>query len=65
MVVLPSSDPVEEIGSRYRTNVYDCNRLSLLIIRQKMAQSCGMMFIDLQNTWNTFPVSEQKIILSN
>jgi hypothetical protein len=41
------------------------------ILRQKMAQSFGMMFIDLldgccygdQNICNTFPVSEQKITL--
>jgi hypothetical protein len=38
-----------------------------------MAQSCGMMFNDLlddscygdKNAWNTFPVSGQKITLSN
>jgi hypothetical protein len=38
-----------------------------------MAQSCGMMFIDLlddscygdRNAWNTFPVSGQKITLNN
>ncbi len=34
-------------GPRYPTNVYDGNRLSLSILRQMMAQSCGMMFIDL------------------
>jgi hypothetical protein len=70
---LPSSNPVGEIGSGYPTNVFDCDRLSLPILRQKMTQSCGMMFIDLpdgcrygdQNTWNTFPVSEQKMTLSN
>ncbi len=73
MIVSPSSNPVGEIGSGYPTNVFDCNRLSLPILRQKIAQSWGMMFIDLpdgcccwdQNIWNTFQVSEQKITLSN
>jgi hypothetical protein len=45
--VLPSAYLIREIGSRYPTNVYDGNRLSLPILRQKMAQSQGMMFIDL------------------
>jgi hypothetical protein len=71
----PLLTPVGETGSGYPTNVYDCNKLSLPILRQKMAQSCGRMFIDLpdgccyrdQNTSisSIFPVSEQKIILSN
>jgi hypothetical protein len=71
--VLPSSNPVGAIGSGYPTDVYDCKRLSLPVPRQKMAQFCSMMFIELpdgccyedRNTWNTFPVSEQKIRLSN
>jgi hypothetical protein len=71
--VSPSSNPVGEIGAGYPTNVYDCNRLSVPILRQKMAQSYGMMFIDLpdcccygdENTQNTFPVSAQKITQSN
>jgi hypothetical protein len=45
--VSPSSDLIREIASGYPTNVYDCNRLLLLTLRQKMAQTCGMMFIDL------------------
>ncbi len=72
-IVLPSSNPVGEIGSGYPTNIYDGNSLSLPILRQKMAKSCGMMFIDLpdggcyrdQNTWNKFLASEQKIILND
>jgi hypothetical protein len=71
--VSPCGNPVGEIGSRYSTYVYDCNRFSLPKLRQKMVQSCGMMFINLpdgccygdRNTWNTFPVSKQKIILNN
>jgi hypothetical protein len=71
--VSSSSSPVGQIVSGYPNNVYNCNRLSLPKLRQKMAQSCGMMFIDLWDgcfyggwyTWNTFPVSEQKITLSN
>jgi hypothetical protein len=43
----PLLSPVGEIGSGYPTNVYDCNKLLLPILRQKMAQYCGMMFIDL------------------
>ncbi len=47
--------------------------LSLPILRQKMAQSFGMMFIGLpdgccyrdRNTSNTYPVSDQKITLNN
>jgi hypothetical protein len=69
--VSPSSNPVGKIGSGYPAHGYDCNRLLLPILRQKMAQSCGIMFVDLpdgccyddRNTWNTFPVSEQKITL--
>ncbi len=68
-------NPIREIGSVYPTNVYDGNRLSLPIPRQNMAQyglwclvTCQMVdvcdFGD-QNTWNTIPVSEQKIILNN
>jgi hypothetical protein len=67
--VLPSSNPVGKIGSRYSTNIL----LLAFYTKTKdgMAQSCGMMFIDLldgccygdQNTCNTFPVSEQKITL--
>jgi hypothetical protein len=45
--VLPSANPIGEISSEYPTNVYDGNRLSFPILRQEMAQSCGMMFIDL------------------
>jgi hypothetical protein len=67
--VSPSSNPVGEIGSGYLTNVYNCNRLSLLILRQDGA----VLTIDLpdgccygdQNTWKTFQVSEQKITPSN
>ncbi len=47
IIVLPSANSIGEIGSRYPTNVSDSNRLSLPILRQKMMQSCGMMFIDL------------------
>ncbi len=55
-------DPNGDTGSGYPFEFYDCN------IRQKQAQSCGLMFIDLpdgccygdKNTWNTFPVSGQK-----
>ncbi len=69
----PSSNPIGEICSRYPTNVYDSNIFSLPILRQKIAQSCGMVFIDLPdrccygdwNTWNTFNASEQKITLNN
>jgi hypothetical protein len=47
--------------------------IGLPILRQKMAQSGGMTFIDLPdgccygdlNTWKRFPVSEQKITLNN
>ncbi len=35
--VLPSSNQVGGIGSEYPTNVNDGNRLSLSILRQKMA----------------------------
>ncbi len=53
---------------RNPSNVYDCNRLLLPILRQKLAQALCVIFIDLpdgyctgdHNTWNTFPVSEQK-----
>jgi hypothetical protein len=69
----PSAYPIGEIGSGYPSNVYDGNRLSLPILRQKLEQSCGMIFIDLpdscwyldRNTWNTLLISEQKIILNN
>jgi hypothetical protein len=47
MVVSPSADLIEEIGSGYPTNVYDGVRLLLPTLRQKMAQSRGMMLIDL------------------
>ncbi len=40
--VLPSANPIGEIGSGYHTNVYDGNRHSLPILRQKMARSCGL-----------------------
>jgi hypothetical protein len=36
--VSPSLTPNGEIGSRYPSNVYDCNRLSLPILRQKQVQ---------------------------
>jgi hypothetical protein len=36
---LASANPIGEIGSGYPTNVYDGNRLSLPILRQKMALS--------------------------
>jgi hypothetical protein len=39
------TNPSGEIGSGYPTYVYDGNRLSLPILRQKMALSCGMMFL--------------------
>ncbi len=42
-----SSNPVEEIGSGYSTYVYDDNRLSLPVLREKMVQSYVMIFIDL------------------
>jgi hypothetical protein len=71
--VSPSCNPVGGIGSRNPANVYDGNRLSLPILRQKMVQSCGLMYVVLpdgycygdQNTLNTFSVSEQKIKLNN
>jgi hypothetical protein len=47
VIVLPSANLIGEIGSGYPTNVYDGNRLSLPLLTQKMAQSCGMMFLDL------------------
>jgi hypothetical protein len=52
--------------------VPDIPLVSMIVIgsrsRQKQVQSCGMMFIAVpdgccygdQNTWNTFPGSEQK-----
>jgi hypothetical protein len=36
-IVLPSANPIGEIGSRYPNNFYDGNRLSLPILRKKMA----------------------------
>ncbi len=45
--VSSSSSPVGQIDSGYPNNVYDCNRLTLPKLRQKMAHSCGMMFVDL------------------
>ncbi len=45
--VLPTSNPVGEIGSGYPSNDYDGNRPSLPILRQKMAQSYAMKYIDL------------------
>jgi hypothetical protein len=38
--VSSSASPIGDIGSGYPTKVYDGNRLSLPILRQKMAQSC-------------------------
>ncbi len=32
----PPLDPIGKIGSRYPTNVYDCDWLSLPILRQKV-----------------------------
>ncbi len=46
-IVSPSANPIGDIGSGYPANVYDGNRLSLPILRQKMAQFWCMMFIDL------------------
>ncbi len=71
--VSPSSYPVGEIGSRYPTNVYDGNKLLLPILRQKMVQSYGLMYVVLpdgycngdQNTLNKLSVSEKKITLNN
>ncbi len=41
----PPLNPTGEIGSGYPTNIYDDNRLSLPILREKMVQSnvlyCG------------------------
>jgi hypothetical protein len=37
--VSPSANPYGDIGSGYPTNVYDGNRLSLPILRKKMARS--------------------------
>jgi hypothetical protein len=38
-IVSPSANPIGDIGSGYPTNVYDGNRLSPPILRQKMALS--------------------------
>jgi hypothetical protein len=35
ILVSPSLGPNREIGSGYPSNVYDCNRLPLPILRQK------------------------------
>ncbi len=43
--VLPSFNPVGEIDSGYHADVYDCNRLLLPILRQKLAQSCGVYWL--------------------
>jgi hypothetical protein len=61
-------DYVIFIGSGYSTDVYDGNRPLLPILRQKMALSdlClpdGCLYGD-RNTWNTIPISGQKITLS-
>ncbi len=45
--VSPSANLIGKIGSGYPTNVNDGSRLLLPVIRQKMAKSCGMMFIEL------------------
>jgi hypothetical protein len=39
MYCLSSANPIGETGSGYPTNVYDGNRLSLPILRQKIALS--------------------------
>ncbi len=41
-------NPNGEISSEYPSSINDCNRLSLPILIQKQAQSCGMMFITCQ-----------------
>jgi hypothetical protein len=45
--VSPSLTPNREIGSGYFFNVFDCNRLSLPILRQKQVQVLCVIFLDL------------------
>ncbi len=75
--VLPSANSIGDIGSGYPANLYDGTGLSFPILCQtKDGAVWCMMFIDLldgcfwwvewdRNSWNTIPVSEQKITLNN